>query len=107
MPLLRSRFNRLTFACLALAGSVILSVGIYVGALHASGNFHEVMPGELYRSGQLTPEKLAQKIAEHQIRTVLNLRGKNPGEAWYDAEVAATEQAGAKHLDFRMKASKI
>jgi protein tyrosine/serine phosphatase len=33
--------------------------GLYLGYLHATGNFHEVIAGELYRSAQPSPEQLS------------------------------------------------
>jgi protein tyrosine/serine phosphatase len=38
---------------------------------------------------------------------VINLRGANPGKAWYENELAATKAAGAGHIDLRMSASHI
>lgn len=38
----------------------------------------EVVPGKLYRSGQLTAHGLEKAIEEHGIRTVVNLRGDSP-----------------------------
>jgi protein tyrosine/serine phosphatase len=70
--------------------------------LDGSGNFHEVVAGEVYRSNQVTPEALATYTADHGIRSVLNLRGAQPGTDWYDAEIAASETLGLAHADFPM-----
>ncbi|MFN3442180.1 MAG: tyrosine-protein phosphatase, partial [Rhizobium rosettiformans] len=40
------------------------------------------------------------------IKTVINLRGENPGKDWYDDEIAATAAHGARHVDFGMSARK-
>ncbi len=80
--------------------------GAYVGILILSGNFHEVLPGQLYRSAQLSGERLGQEIDRYGIKTVINLRGENVGKGWYDDEVAATAAHGATHVDFGMSASK-
>jgi protein tyrosine/serine phosphatase len=45
-------------------------------------NFHAVVPGELYRSAQLSGSRLERHIQAEGIRTVINLRGPNPGSAW-------------------------
>ena len=37
----------------------VLFAGSYVGYQLITGNFHTVVPGELYRSGQLGPARLA------------------------------------------------
>jgi protein tyrosine/serine phosphatase len=81
-----------------------LALGSYLAILQIDGNFHEVLPGQLYRSAQPTPSELAQYIKRYGIRTVVNLRG--PSErAWYRDEVATTQKLSVQHVDFRMRAS--
>ena len=65
-------------------------------------NFGEVQPGRIYRSGQMPASALAQTIRDHQIKTVLNLRGSNPAEAWYRDELTTTREAGATQIDIAM-----
>ncbi len=88
---------------LAFAG-VIALFGAYVGILILSGNFHEVLPGQFYRSAQLSGERLGKEIDRYGIKTVINLRGENVGKGWYDDEIRATAAHGATHVDFRMSA---
>jgi hypothetical protein len=45
---------------------------------------------------------LAQVLKANRIRTVLNLRGSNPSDAWYRGELAATGAAGATQIDVAM-----
>ncbi|WP_167626672.1 tyrosine-protein phosphatase [Paracoccus luteus] len=90
-------------ACvLALAGLLAL-VG-WFGGLHASGNFQTVVAGQLYRSGTLPADDLVRVIERHGIRSVVNLRGEQPGTPWYDAEAATTAAAGVRLLDFPIRA---
>jgi hypothetical protein len=42
---------------------------------------------------------LASALREHEIRTVLNLRGPNPAVDWYRRELAATLAEGATQVD--------
>jgi len=70
-----------------------------IGIRWSSGNFGTVDPGRFYRSGQLSPSALARTIRAYKIRTVINLRGCNPDQAWYRAERAATLEAGAVQVD--------
>jgi protein tyrosine/serine phosphatase len=86
------------------AGGFAVALGCYLGALQLTGNFHEVLPGELYRSAQPTANDIAAYSREHGIKTIVNLRGRNKG-AWYSQEVAAAKQAGIEHIDFKMSAS--
>lgn len=89
----------------ALVTVPTLALGCYLAVLQIDGNFHEVLPGQLYRSAQPTGAQLAQYIQRYGIRTVINLRG--PSERrWYRDEVATTEKLSAQHLDFRMRASR-
>jgi protein tyrosine/serine phosphatase len=100
--------RKLKLGILAVAATVaglVAGVGGYLGYLHASGNFHTVVTDEVYRSAQVTPERLASYKAEHGIRSVLNLRGAAPGEDWYKAEVDAAADLGLAHVDFAMSAS--
>lgn len=78
----------------------------YIGMLHLNDNFHEVIPDQLYRSGQLEPGELTQLAKRHGIKSVLNLRGENKGSGWYDNEVNEAANSGVKHLDFRMSAKR-
>jgi protein tyrosine/serine phosphatase len=85
-------------------GGIAVAFGCYLGALQLTGNFHEVLPGELYRSAQPTAADIAAYGREHGIKTIVNLRGANKG-AWYNQEVAASKEAGIEHIDFKMSAS--
>jgi hypothetical protein len=69
------------------------------GYVEATDNFGAVVPGRVFRSGQMGSQTLARTVHEHHIRTVLNLRGPNPTDAWYLAERAATIGAGATQVD--------
>lgn len=88
-----------------LVGALLL-VGIYCGVLRLTGNFHEVIPGELYRSAQPSEASIALYGSRYGIRTIVNLRGANRGRDWYDREVAAVRALGIGHVDFSMSAGK-
>ena len=94
--------------------AVLLALGLpgggyaaYCGILIATGNLHTVAPGEIYRSAQLDRPELGAVIAYYHVRSVLNLRGANPGSAWYVDELAATRQAGAAHYDIALSARRM
>lgn len=71
-----------------------------------SGNIHTVIAGELYRSGQLTPSKLAGLSKVFGIRSMINLRGENTTEPWYQSELHSAEGLGIQHIDFQMSAKR-
>jgi len=80
------------------------SGGAYWGLLQYHGNFHVVKEGTFYRSAQLDKEELHRVILDHQIRSVLNLRGAHPGQGWYDEEVAVSQALGVTHYDYGLSA---
>jgi protein tyrosine phosphatase (PTP) superfamily phosphohydrolase (DUF442 family) len=75
---------------------------LFVGWRWGSGNLGTVTPGRIYRSAQPTAKLLSSVIRQNRINTVLNLRGSNPDQAWYQQEKQATLEAGATLLDFPM-----
>ena len=82
---------------------VVLVIGaVVLWRFGLSANFAVIRPGALYRSGQMGARSLAATIDQHRIKTVLNLRGSHPEEAWYRAERAATLAAGATQVDIPM-----
>lgn len=79
-------------------------VGAYFASQRLSGNFHTVVPGEFYRSGQLNDRQISYYAVRNKIKTIINLRGRNAGAHWYDAEIAVTRTLGINHIDFQMSA---
>ena len=67
-------------------------------------NFDVLDPDETYRSSQPTAHQLETIIDRYDIRTVLNLRGENPGDRWYDGEVAVCAARGVTLVDEPMSA---
>jgi protein tyrosine/serine phosphatase len=84
--------------------SVLMVSGAYLGFLQFSGNFNTVVRGELYRSGQITPQQLDEYTTKYGIKTIINLRGSNPGNTWYDAETAESRKLHIDHVDFGLSA---
>jgi protein tyrosine/serine phosphatase len=80
----------------------VAGVFSYLGILQAVNNFHEVLPAELYRSGQLKPHEISDYHDKYKIQTIVNLRGENKGEDWYDGEKETAEKLGMTHIDFPM-----
>ncbi|TCL67302.1 dual specificity protein phosphatase family protein [Rhizobium sp. BK251] len=108
MSLLSDRFHKPLKArtVLHLAAVVLVAVGVYLAYLQLSTNVHAVVPGQLYRSSQPSPEKLGDLVNEYGIKTVINLRGDDAGHSWYDNEVEAARKLNLKHIDFRMSAAR-
>lgn len=73
----------------------------------AARNFHTVEQNKLYRSAQLTKNEISKIIEQYNIKTVINLRGENIGESWYDNEKMVTEKYNVHHVDISMSADTI
>lgn len=100
----RRRLGR-ALAFLVAATGTVLSVLWYIGVF--GGNFHAVVPGRVYRSAQLTGHNLDEALQISHAKTVINLRGGSPSDAWYQSELASCRQAGAKHIDITMSARRL
>lgn len=107
MVLFQKLCSNRPLAFVSIIGLLCLLYGLYAGALILSGNFHEVLPNELYRSAQLRPDKLSEVLKTYGIRTVYNLRGPNPDQPWYRDEKEAVEKAGLNYISIPMKASRV
>ena len=82
---------------LAILG--LVWVGANVCYFYIGSNLHVVIEDRCYRSGQPDPGQLARWVKAHGIRTVINLRGKNTGHPWYDAEAQSVTELGIELLD--------
>lgn len=69
------------------------------GCVYLNSNFRVVEDGRLYRSGQMGSQRLERTIDRHAVRTVINLRGPNPDEPWYQEELSVCQTLGVAHHD--------
>ena len=74
------------------------------GALEIYPNFHTVIPGKIYRSGQLNTWQFEHYIDKYHIKSVLNLRGKSSDQVWYRNEIRAIKQTNIRHYDLGLSA---
>jgi protein tyrosine/serine phosphatase len=84
-----------------------LAIGAYYGTLQYEGNFHEVVPGQFYRSAQIDKSELEAVIRSYGIRSILNLRGANRGKAWYEDEITTSNAFGIAHFDYGISARRV
>lgn len=103
MTIIRRAFARkLTIAVMA----VIAIAGSALAATHLNDNFHAIVKGEAYRSAQPSADEIRAYREKYHIATIINLRGKSDGQAWYDAEVRTAKELGIGHVDFPMSPRK-
>ena len=72
-----------------VAGATLLVLGSassWAAHTFLGTNFSVVVAGSCYRSAQPSPEQLRRWVREHGIRWVVNLRGSDGDEDWFDAE---------------------
>ena len=78
----------------------IVALLLYIGYTLYDDNFHVIVQGQAYRSGQMTAAEFTQVIHRYGIKSILNLRGANPGTAWHQAEVETARKWHVAHYDF-------
>lgn len=81
-----------------------LPLGAWAGYLQIGGNIHAVTPGVMYRSAQLSSERLDRTLKQFDIKSVINLRGSSETEDWYSDELKIAAAQGAQHFDLAMDA---
>jgi len=85
-----------------LAGffTILILIGCYLGFVY--DKFHTVVTGRIYRSGQLSGSELQHIIDKHGIKSIINLRGLNDGNEWYETEKETAEKNDVElySLDF-------
>ena len=62
-------------------------------------NFHWIVPGEAARAAQIHAALLGPFLAAHDIKAVINLRGRHPEFGWWRRETAACRNSGVAHFD--------
>ncbi len=78
------------FALLGLAGLFSLTVGPAI----FGDNFRAVVSDRVYRSGQLSPEALEERIRRHGLKSLINLRGEKEDRVWFRDEVEIAKRHG-------------
>jgi protein tyrosine/serine phosphatase len=90
----------------SLAGLTLAAVAETANVM-LGRNFHTVVPGQVYRCAQLSPEALDALIQEKGIRTVVNLRGCGIPLPWYAAECRVTHRLNVNQEDIAFSASRL
>jgi protein tyrosine/serine phosphatase len=88
---------RRVLAALLLPVGVLL---IYIAYTLYDANFHVIVSGEAYRSGQMNAAQFTHAIRAYGIKSIVNLRGENPGTAWHQAEIQTAAKWHVAHYDF-------
>lgn len=89
-----------------LAAMLVLAPLGYLYHVFLGSNFHEVVPGRVYRCAQLSPADLEATVKRHAIRTVVNLRGCCPDQDWYLDECRAVTRLNVSLEDICLSAGR-
>jgi protein tyrosine/serine phosphatase len=105
---MRGRPYRLTsfVLCWLLASCGIAELDNYA-PLTVFDNFRVLEEGRAYRSAQLDGETFALVFERYGICTVINLRGENEDELWYQNERADADAAGVTLVDIALSANEL
>jgi hypothetical protein len=79
--------------------ATVLLLGVLVIAQQYWDNFHTVIPGQVYRGAQVSAASLQKFIPRYHLRSIINLRGPNVDDAWYQDERATAVRYGAQPYD--------
>lgn len=82
-----------------LAALAAVSLSAYALYTIEENNFHVVVSGQCYRSGQMNGEDLAHWVNKYGIKSILNLRGENPTTSWHQAEITTAAKLNVIHYD--------
>ena len=101
---MRSRARRAGIVMAAVAGGAVVAAGGVWWAIQGDGNVHVLEAGVAIRSAQPSGARLADIVRTYGVRSVVNLRGPNAGQPWYDEEMAASKSLGLAHVDIALSA---
>lgn len=94
------RFARWRWRAFVTFLALMVALSFYVIDTIYHANFHVIVNGEAFRSGQMSAEQLARVIQKNGIKSILNLRGENPTTSWHRAEIATTAKWNVVHYDW-------
>lgn len=100
--------RRVLVACVAL-GAGLAVVGTSIGVWEAvkyrfiPKRFGVVVPGEIYRSGQISRWQFEPTVRKYGIDVVIDLNGVDPADPDQAAEIASYGNTGVEHHRFQLR----
>lgn len=90
------RYSRLWLPLL----TVLIILALVITAIR--NNIHVVIPNQVIRSSQLSLTTLNVLTRVKGIKSIINLRGENPGSTWYQQEILNSKQLNIAHYDIAL-----
>ena len=85
---------------------IIVVYGLFFADSWIKGNFHVITENQAYRSRQLDKQMLKYYVTKYNVKSIINLRGAEPGKQWYDEELEVCSIYGVTHYDLDMAMDK-
>jgi protein tyrosine phosphatase (PTP) superfamily phosphohydrolase (DUF442 family) len=101
------RSPRLQFALRGVVVGLLGGLGLHFGYVLLGPNFRTVLPGQVYRCSQPSPDRLEKTIHRLGIRTVVNLRGCCLEQPWYQAQCQVVHRLGVSQEDLGFSAGRL
>ncbi len=96
----KALLRRILMALAVLVGAVLA----YAGYTMHIANFHTIVSGEAYRSGQMDAAQLSRAMQAYGIKSIINLRGTD-APVFYQGELDTAKRLGVQHYDFSLSAN--
>ena len=96
---------RLRFFIVALVLFSLLTATYFL-YMKEQGNFHTITENEAYRSAQLDRDELDYYIKKYNIKSIINLRGRNSDKPWYQEEIKVSAEHKMAHYDLALSANR-
>ena len=92
----------------ALVATLIVVLAVLFYRDHARRDlfpkrFHEVVPGQIYRSGELTPAAFRKVVHAHDIRTIVDLGAWEPGSPGDALARAVADELGVDRVVYDLE----
>lgn len=96
--------RRLKFSVAIMALLVLIGASYFL-YMEEQGNFHTITAGEAYRSAILDRDELEYYVKKYSIKSIVNLLGDHPNEAWYREEIEVSADHNVKHYNVSLPVS--
>jgi hypothetical protein len=90
-------------AVVAIAAVSIAVWSLVVRDRFVPKRFGVVVPGKLFRSGQISRFLISDVVSRNEIGTIIDLNGLEPGNADQQAELDLAKANGIRHLRFPLR----